>query len=75
MISKIQTMRKEAGFEVVDHIRLAVTGNEKLNDIVERNSDEIGKEVLADDIGTALKGYEKQWDINGESATFSVEKV
>jgi len=75
IISKIQTMRKEAGFEVVDHIRLAVTGNEKLNGIVERNADEIGKEVLADDIGTTLKGYEKEWNINGETAVFSVEKV
>ena len=75
MISKIQTMRKEAGFEVVDHIRLAVTGNERLAKIVERNAEEIGGEVLADAIETTLSGYEKEWNINGEKATFSVEKL
>ena len=75
MISKIQTMRKEAGFEVMDHIRLAVTGNEKLAGIVERNAEEIGGEVLADKMETTLSGYEKEWNINGETATFSVEKL
>ena len=75
MISKIQTMRKEAGFEVMDHIRLAVTGNEKLAGIVERNAEEIGGEVLADKMETTLSGYEKEWNINGETAKFSVEKL
>lgn len=75
MISKIQTMRKEAGFEVMDHIRLAVTGNDKLCDIVKSNSEEIGGEVLADAIENTLSGYEKEWNINGEKGTFSVEKL
>lgn len=74
MISKIQTMRKEAGFEVMDHIRLAVTGSERLSGVLARNADEIKAEVLADEIGDTLSGYEKDWDINGEKARFSVEK-
>ena len=75
MISKIQTMRKEAGFEVMDHIRLAVTGNDKLSAIVKKNAKEIGTEVLADDIAQTLSGFEKEWNINGQTATFSVEKL
>ncbi len=75
LISKVQTMRKEAGFEVMDHIRLAVTGNETLSGVVQRNADTIRGEVLADDIADTLAGYEKQWEINGEKATLSVEKI
>jgi isoleucyl-tRNA synthetase len=75
MISKIQTMRKEAGFEVMDHICLAVTGNEKLKAVVGRNAEEIKREVLADDIGDVLSGYQKEWDINGETAVLSVKKI
>jgi isoleucyl-tRNA synthetase len=75
LISKIQTMRKEAGFEVMDHIRFALTGSERLSAIVSRNADEIKDEVLADEIGDTLSGYEKEWDINGEAATLSVQKI
>jgi len=75
LISKIQTMRKEAGFEVMDHIRFALTGNERLSGIVARNADEIGEEVLADEITETLSGYEKEWDINGEKALLSVKKL
>lgn len=75
MISKIQTMRKEAGFEVMDHIRFAITENQRLSGVLERNATEIGREVLADEIADTLSGYEKQWDINGEKATFSVQKI
>ncbi|MGI5849266.1 MAG: isoleucine--tRNA ligase [Christensenellales bacterium] len=75
MISKIQTMRKEAGFEVTDHIRLALSGNDNLRGVIKRNADEICKEVLADEIADTLLGYEKQWDINGEKAAFSVKKI
>ena len=75
LISKIQTMRKEAGFEVMDHIRFALTGNECLSGIVARNADEIKSEVLADEIGETLSGYEKEWDINGEKALLSVQKL
>jgi len=74
MISKIQTMRKEAGFEVMDHIRLAVTGSVQLDGVLKRNADEIKQEVLADEISDSLRGYEKEWDINGEKARMSVEK-
>ena len=75
MISKIQTMRKEAGFEVMDHIRLAVCGSDLLSGVIGRNIDEMKKEVLADEIAETLAGYEKQWDINGETAVFSVKKI
>jgi isoleucyl-tRNA synthetase len=68
-------MRKEAGFEVMDHIRFALTGNDKLAGVVSRNAEEIGSEVLADDISNVLAGYEKDWDINGEKATMSVKKL
>ena len=74
MISKIQTMRKEAGFEVMDHIRLGITGSERLSDVISRNADEIKSEVLADEIDDTLAGYEKEWDINGEKARFSVQR-
>jgi isoleucyl-tRNA synthetase len=75
LISKIQTMRKEAGFEVMDHIRLAVTGNERLSGVIERNTDEIKAEVMADELSAVLAGYTKEWDINGEKATLSVQKI
>ena len=75
LISKIQTMRKEAGFEVMDRIRLFVSGNERLEKIIRDNSGTIGKDVLADDFtvgGTG--GYTKDWKINGEPVTLGVEK-
>ncbi|NLT97685.1 MAG: class I tRNA ligase family protein, partial [Christensenellaceae bacterium] len=75
LISKIQTMRKEAGFEVMDHIRFALAGNDRLKGVVERNADEIKSEVLADEIGDTLSGYQKEWDINGEKAVLSVQKL
>ena len=76
LISKIQTMRKEAGFEVMDRIRLYVSGNEKLEKIIRDNSGTIGRDVLADDFtvgGTG--GYTKDWKINGEPVTLGVEKL
>ena len=75
LISKIQTMRKEAGFEVMDRIRLFVSGNERLEKIIRDNSGTIGRDVLADDFtvgGTG--GYTKDWKINGEPVTLGVEK-
>ena len=75
VISKIQTMRKEAGFEVMDKIVVNVTNNDKVKDVVERNIDEIKSEVLADNVEfDTIKGYEKEWNINGEKVTLSVEK-
>lgn len=74
MISKIQTMRKEAGFDVLDRITFGFDGNEKLKEIITRNKDFICEETLADNVFESLTGYIKEWDINGESVTFSVEK-
>ena len=76
LVSKIQNMRKEAGFEVQDHIVLGHSGNDKLGDVISKNADEISSDVLADSIKTSANtGYTKEWDINGENITLSVEKV
>ena len=75
IVSKIQTMRKEAGFEVLDRIILSVSGNEKINWVVLRNTENIKEEVLADKITNTLEGYEKEWEINGEMVKLSVKKV
>lgn len=76
MISKIQTMRKEAGFEVMDHIKVSVDNNDKLMELIEKNKEFIQKEVLADEISSRnLSGFTKEWDINGENVVLSVEKI
>jgi isoleucyl-tRNA synthetase len=76
IISKLQTMRKEAGFEVQDHIKVFYGSNERISAIFERNKALIGKEVLADELLPASgDGYSKDWSINGENVTFSVSKV
>ena len=75
IISKIQTMRKEAGYEVMDRIHVYSYGNKRIQEIMERSSDEIQKDVMASDICFAeAKGYVKEWNINGEIVTFGVEK-
>ncbi len=75
IISKIQTMRKEAGFEVMDKIMVNVANNDKIKSIIKGNLDEIKSEVLADNIEfDRINGYEKEWNINGEKVTFSVSK-
>jgi len=75
IISKIQTMRKEAGFEVMDHIAVSFVAEEKVAAIMERNSATIMSEVLAEEISVnALNGYEKDWNINGEKVTLAVVK-
>ena len=75
IVSKVQTMRKEAGFEVTDHIRLHIVGA-AVEAIALKNADVITSEVLADELITgSLAGYEKSWDINGDKADFSVEKA
>ena len=74
VISKIQTMRKEAGFEVTDHIRVYHAGNEKLEEIFAKYGKEIQSDVLADDIVSGQGGYSKEWDINGETVTLGVER-
>ena len=75
IISKLQTMRKDAGFEVMDHIDVFVSGNEKIETIATANSAEIMENVLADAITVAqAEGYTKDWDINGEKVVFTVIK-
>jgi isoleucyl-tRNA synthetase len=75
VISKIQTMRKEADFEVMDHIKVSLTGNDKLYAIVEKNSAAIAGKVLADSIeANASLSVSKDWDINGEKVNISIEK-
>ncbi len=75
IISKLQTMRKEAGFEVMDHISVSYQADAKAADIFERNNETIRSEVLAVSITPdPLSGYSKEWNINGEKVTLSVEK-
>lgn len=74
LISKIQTMRKDAGFDVTDHIMLSVDGNEKLAGVLERNLAAVSKSVLADGSDTD-GGISKEWDINGENVTITVKKI
>ena len=76
LISKIQTMRKEAGFNVTDHIGVTVKGSEKVVDIALSKKADIAGDTLADAINVAEPaGYTKEWDINGEKVTIGVEKV
>ena len=73
---KIQTMRKDAGFEVMDHIGVYQDGNEKISQLLKDNADTIKSEVMADFITIGqMKGFTKEWNINGENVTLGVEKV
>ena len=76
LISKIQTMRKESGFEVMDHIRVSLNGNEKLTGIANKNAAAITGKVLADEL-TSGKDFAtaKEWDVNGEKVTISLERI
>jgi isoleucyl-tRNA synthetase len=75
LISKLQTMRKEAGFEVMDHINVSYNAEQTVTDIFENHGDDIAAEVLANAIHSGtLAGYEKEWNINGEKVTLAVEK-
>jgi len=76
LISKVQTMRKDAGFEVMDHIAISQSGNEHIETIMKNNVEQIKSEVLADDITfKEAKGFVKEWNINGENVTLGVEKI
>ena len=76
VISKIQTMRKEAGFEVMDKIIVNVDKNAKIEDIINNNLDEIKLEVLAEKVEFGkMSGYSKEWNINGENVSLGVEKI
>jgi isoleucyl-tRNA synthetase len=76
VISKVQTMRKDSGFEVMDHIKVSLNGNDKLAEIVKANEESISTKVLANEIvyGSDVANA-KEWDINGEKVTIGVEKV
>ncbi len=77
IISKVQTMRKDAGFEVTDHITLSVNGNEKLEHTVMQNKEEIMHDTLADSIVNTVSdgAFTKEWNVNGEDVTLSVKKI
>ena len=76
IISKIQTMRKDAGFEVMDHIRVSLNGNAKLSALAEKNKEAICSKVLADELTEGLDfSCEKEWNVNGEKVVIAVERV
>ena len=75
IISKIQTMRKEAGFEVTDHITVGYKDNAKIESIFSKYADEICADVLADKLtDSEISGYTKEWSINGETVVLTVSK-
>ena len=75
IISKVQTMRKEAGFEVMDRINVYAKDNARILEVLEKNKEEISGEVLAEEMRLGeMGGYEKTWSINGENVTLGVEK-
>ena len=76
LISKIQTMRKDAGFEVTDHIRVAFADNDKIEEIAQKHEKEIAGKVLADALGVKNElSIAKEWNVNGENVKISVERV
>ncbi len=78
IVSKVQTMRKDAGFEVVDHIKLYVCDNEKIKGIVNNNLEEIKQDILAEEVNfdvTADEAFVKEWNINGENVKLAVKKI
>jgi isoleucyl-tRNA synthetase len=75
LISKIQTMRKDAGFEILDRIDIWHLGNAKIADIFDANALQIKADVLADSITNGAGGsYTKEWNINGENITLSIAR-
>ena len=76
IISKIQTMRKDAGFEVMDHIRVSLNGNVKISALAEKYKEAICSKVLADELTEGLDfSCEKEWNVNGEKVVIAVEQV
>ena len=73
LVSKLQTMRKEAGFNVTDHITITIEGSEKVTAIAQSYADDIVGDTLADSLTVASPvGFTKEWDINGETVTIGV---
>ncbi len=76
IMSKIQTMRKEAGFEVMDHIEISMEGNDRVAQVIKDNEDQIRSEVMADKVCyDGAFGYVKEWNINGEKVTLGVTRI
>ena len=78
LVSKIQTMRKEAGFEVQDHIRVFQSANDRIRAIMEKFGADLKHEVLAESItydGADDTAYTKEWTVNGEKVTLAVKKI
>ncbi|MCH5298414.1 MAG: isoleucine--tRNA ligase [Ruminococcus sp.] len=75
LVSKIQTMRKNSGFEVMDHISVTISGNDRIAELVKKNEQSISSDVLADSITTADSSDGSEWKLNGESVTIKIEKV
>ena len=74
IVSKIQTMRKEAAFEVTDHIALYHDGSDRISDVFAKYGHEIAADTLADSVTKGVAGFSRKWDINGEAVTLGVEK-
>ncbi len=74
IVSKVQTMRKEAAFEVTDHIALYHNGSARIEEIFAKYGEEIAADTLADSVAKGAAGFSKEWDINGETVTLGVEK-
>ena len=74
IVSKVQTMRKEAAFEVTDHISLYHDGSARIEEIFAKYGEEIAADTLADSVAKGAAGFTKEWDINGETVTLGVEK-
>lgn len=75
ILSKLQTMRKDSGFEVQDHIRVGYCGSENIKNIIGRNENVIMSQALADSISAGEIGNMKEWNINGEKVLFGIEKI
>ncbi|MBQ8945880.1 MAG: isoleucine--tRNA ligase [Lachnospiraceae bacterium] len=76
LISKIQTQRKDSGFEVMDHIRVSLSGNSRLSEIAGRNKEAIAAKVLAEDIvADESLTFSKEWNVNGEKVTIGIQKI
>ena len=74
IISKLQPMRKENGYEVTDHIAVSLAGNEKLEALVKKNEAALKRVTLADSVSYGkLDGHQKEWNINGETVTLAIQ--
>ena len=75
IISKVQTMRKDSGFEVTDHIALGASGSEAVLAIIKRNAEEIGAATLTDLLLDAAEEGGREWKLGDESVTISVRRI